>query len=202
MNVDTWDERLKLQEKRRFENYKTVRISLDTARVDHRYDFAGDFLYVETYSSPSAAAMVKFNKNTNDALGLKHNTRIETVFTTLYVTNTAQVGEWIEIIIGIDFRKYDPEITTQPEPQPIIKLTHLGADTNVTPAARIAGFVIIKAHSRNTDIAWIDFGQAAVQNGCLPLEPGDSIATPISNLNRINANFAVGGESVWIMNLL
>lgn len=202
MNIDTWDDRLKLQADRKWENYKTLRISLDTARTNHRYDLAGDFLYVEAYSSPSAAATAKFNKNTNDPLDLKHNTRIETVFTTLYITNEAQAGEWIELIVGIDFRKYDPEITSRPEPQAVIELTHASADTNVTPAAQIAGFVIIKAHSRNTDIAWIDFGQAAVQDSCLPLEPGDEIAIPISNLDQINANFEVGGEKVWIVNLL
>ena len=202
MKVDTWDDRLKLQADRKWENYKKWRIALDTARADHRYDFAGDFLYVEAFSSPSAAATVRFNKNTNDALDLQHNTKIETVFTTLYITNTAQAEEWIDIIVGIDFRKDDPQVSDQQEPQAVIELTHAAANTNVAPASQIANFVIIKAHTRNTDIAWIDFGQAAVQDGCLPLEPGDTIALPISNLDQINANFEIGGEKVWIVNLL
>lgn len=202
MNVDTWDDRLKLQADRKWENYKKWRIALDTARDLHRYDIAGDFLYVEKFSSPSAAATVRFNKNTNDAIDLQHNTKIETVFTTLYITNTAQAGEWIDLIVGIDFRKDDPQIADQQEPQAVVKVTNGSADTNTTPAAQISNFVIIKAHTRNTDIAWIDFGQAAVQDDCLPLEPGDTITVPISNLDQINVNFEIADEVVWIVNLL
>ncbi|RKY11458.1 MAG: hypothetical protein DRP65_04145 [Planctomycetota bacterium] len=200
--IDTWPDRLRLQEKRGFENYKIITINLSSARANQWYNFAGDFLYVESVSSPSAAATIKLNRDRLDSLSLRLNTVIKSVFTGFYITNTAQAGESLTLIVGIDFEKYAAAISQQPEPQTVVELTHASANTNVTPASAPARIAIIKAHSRNTDIAWIDFGQAAVQDSCLPLEPGDTITVPISNLDQINANFEVGGEFVWIVNLL
>jgi len=74
-----------------------------------------------------------------------------------------------------------------------------GANTNVAAAAHICNRALIKADVNNTQIVWIDFGVAAVQNNCLPLDPGEWIKVQLSNTNRINANFKVGGEIVYIV---
>jgi len=39
---------------------------------------------------------------------------------------------------------------------------------------------------------------AAVQNNCMPLDPGEWVRVSISNTDQIHANFEVGGEIVYI----
>lgn len=68
----------------------------------------------------------------------------------------------------------------------------------MSPVAQICNLVLIKADVNNTQIAWIDFATAAVQNACMPLDVGEWIKTSLSNLDRIHANFEVGGECVFI----
>jgi len=195
-----WDDRLKEQVKRDWENYKKKRLDLSTAQNDLRLDLAGEFLYVEAVSSASATATVKLNRDKNDAITLSHQTKIRTVFTTLYITHAAQAGEWIDIIIGVDFSKTDPQLADPGTAQPVIEITNIAADTNTIGAAAIATVVVIKADPQNVDIAWIDFTTPAVQDACFPLEPGDSLTARIDNVNQVNVNFEVANDQVWIVN--
>lgn len=64
---------------------------------------AGEFFYVERASSAAANAEVKLNRNTNSSLYLADGIAIETLFAKFFLTNTAQAGEWIDIIIGSNF---------------------------------------------------------------------------------------------------
>ncbi len=77
-------------------------------------------------------------------------------------------------------------------------MTHANADTDVAAAANPCNRAMIKADVNNTQVAWIDFGVAAVQDNCMPLDAGESITVSISNTDRIHANFEVGGEIVYI----
>lgn len=200
-DVKNWDQRLGDQSKRDWDNYLRRRIYLDEPRINGLMAVAGEYLYVEKVSASVASASVRINRNTNDDISLVVGTRIETVFKELYITNTAQAGEWIDLIIGINFKYYRPygDVTEQARARAVVPLTHQNANTNVTPAAQICDAVLIKANVLNTGIAWINFGVAAVQNACLPLNPGESVTVHLSNLNQINANFAVGGEYVFIV---
>ncbi len=195
-----WEERLGEQVKRDWENYKRKRLDLSVAQENLKLDFAGEFLYVENVSSASAAATVRLNRNANDEIALIHQTKIFTVFTTLFITHAAQAGEWIDLVIGVDFSKEDPQHSDPGEAQPVIEITNGSADTNTTAAAAISTIVIIKADPQNIDIAWIDFGQAAVQDSCFPLEPGDSLTVRVPNIDQINVNFEVANDQVWIIN--
>jgi len=203
--IKNWDTRLADQNNRGWDNYFRRRLHLDTARVLELWAISGEYLYIEEVSSNSAGASIVLNRNTNDPLDLVKGTKIETVFIKTYITNDAQPGEWIDLIIGINF-KYSKSLSgladVGGEAQPVVKLTHANPNTNVTPASQIANRVCIKADVNNTQTAWIDFRTAAVQNACFPLEAGESIEIAISNLDQINANFEVGGECVFIVHEL
>ncbi len=196
MPLDTWDENLAAQKRRGFINYSVVTIDLATARTNELKHIPGDILYVKAVSSNSAAATVRFNLTKNDEVDLKLHTRIETVFTSLFISNEVQTGEWMELVIGINF--YIENLLQSSELQPVIVITHANADTNVAGAANPCNAVIIKADVKNVGIVWIDFGNAAVQDVCYPLDPGEWIRGDISNTDQINANFEVGGEKVFV----
>ena len=198
--MDDWDARLQDQVDRDWTNYHRHRFDLTTARTDLFFAFAGDFLYVARASSASAAAAIKFNRARNDRLDLQAGTTIKTVFKNFWLTNVAQSGEYIDVIVGVNFEKMDPLVEQSRQARAVVEITHAIANNNQAGADQIAERVVITASPLNTDIAWIDFGQAAVQDNCYPLEPGDSVTVRTSNLNQINVNFEVGGESVWIIN--
>jgi len=200
--IKNWDQRLTDQQNRGWHNYLRRRIHLDRARVVEPLLIAGEFIYVEEVSSASASASICLNQNQNDPLDLIQGTEIKTIFVAMYLTNEAQPGEWIDLLIGINFG-YKKPLTGQNmnlQAQPVVELTHAIANTNVTPAQQICTKVLIKADVNNTQTAWIDFRTPAVQNACFPLDPGDSIDDVLlPDLNQINANFEVGGEKVFIV---
>ncbi|MBA7518478.1 hypothetical protein ES705_10548 [subsurface metagenome] len=103
-DIKNWEERLKDQVQRGWDNYFHHRIDLSIARTDEIVMLAGEFLIVEESSSASATASVKLNMDKNDALRLRKGVGIETVFVKLYLTNTAQPGEWLNLIVGINFK--------------------------------------------------------------------------------------------------
>ena len=197
MPLDTWEENLAAQKRRGFINYSVITIDLATARTNELHHVPGDILYVNKVSSKSAAATARFNLTKNDEVELKLHSRIETVFTSLFISNEAQAGEWMELVIGINFKVSNLNIPSRSELQPVITITNASADTNQAGAAHPCNEALIKADVKNTGIVWIDFGNAAVQDACYPLDPGEWIRGDISNTDRINANFEVGGEKVF-----
>lgn len=198
-DIKAWEERLKRQMLRGWDNYVRRRIDLSNARSLEYWGITGEFLYIEEVSSESAKAGIRINRNTNDELDLELNTIIKTIFTNFYITNEAQTGEWIDIIIGINFEYYKKARgVLADEVQQVLNLTHVNADTDVAAAAHPCNRALIKADINNTQTAWIDFGVAAVQNNCIPLDAGEWIQVAISNTDRIHANFEVGGEIVYI----
>jgi len=102
-DIKTWDQRLIDQVRLGWENYKHIRIDLTTARTDQSFNFAGEFIYVEATSSALAVAKIKLNRNTNDALDFELGTFIKTIFVEVFITNTALQGEWLDIVVGINF---------------------------------------------------------------------------------------------------
>ena len=199
--IKNWEERLRNQVLKEWHNYDRHRIDLSTVRIAEPWYYPGEFLYIEKVSSESALATIRLNRNTNDAIDLQVGTVIKTIFKEFYITNTAQADEWIDIIIGINFEYYKQFAAGGliSEAQQVLNLTHANPNTNVAAAAHVCNRALIKADVNNTQTAWIDFGVAAVQNNCLPLDAGEWIRVQLSNTNRINANFEVGGEIVYIV---
>lgn len=199
MQHDTWEENLAAQKRRGFINYSVVTVDLATARTNELIHIPGDILYVNSVSSKSAAATVRFNLTKNDEVDIKHHTRIGTVFTSLFISNEAQADESMELVIGINFNVSNLNIQSRSVAQQVLNLTHANPDTDVQAAAHPCNSAIIKADPQNTGLAWIDYGAAAVQDDCYPLDPGEWVRADISNTDQVHANFEVGGEKVFII---
>jgi len=200
-DITAWDRRLKEQVLKGWENYSRQRIDLSAARTVEYFGQTGEFLYIEKASSESAKATVRINRNTNDEIDLELGTVIKTIFQVLYITNEAQAGEWVDIIIGINFEYYKGSqgAGLGAEVRQVLNLTHANPDTDVAGTAAPCNRVLIKADVNNTQTAWIDFGVAAVQDSCIPLDAGEWIEVSISNTDQIHANFEVGGEIVFLV---
>ena len=199
-DIKSWDQRLTDQVDRKWENYLRRRIHLDDARALERISIAGEFLYVEEVSSASAGALIRFNRNTNDALDLDYGTVVKTVFTDIFINNDAQPDEWIDIVVGINFEYYKQQglDILAAEAQACIILTNVGVG-NVVAAANPCNRVLVRAHTANGGTVWIDFSQAGVVNACYELTAGDAISVPCNNTDRINGWFTVGGDIVTIV---
>jgi hypothetical protein len=196
--MKTWEQRLEEQVRRGYDNYKVIMLDLSVLRDNEPVTFAGDLFYVKAVSSDNATALVRINKTKNDTLELKLHTKIDTVFTKLFLTNTAQAGEWIELIVGCDFGIKNI-LDRRPEAQATLIVTHVNANTNVAAAAHVCRAVLLKSSTKNTATTWVDIGTAAVQGSCIPLEPGDSLSIDLTNTDKINANFEVGGEKLFVV---
>ena len=109
-DIQAWEGRLKQQELRGWDNYMRRRIDLSNARAAEQWGIAGEFFYVEQVSSESAKAGIRLNRNTNDQIDLEIGTIIKTIFTSFYITNTAQSEQWIDVIVGINFEYYKKTI--------------------------------------------------------------------------------------------
>lgn len=102
-DISEWDKRLKEQLERSFHNYHKRRIDLSVAREDKKYNWTGETLIVEKASSSSAIATVRLMFEDADELTLGENVEINSIFNRVFLSNTAQPDEWIDIIAGINF---------------------------------------------------------------------------------------------------
>lgn len=199
--MKTWEQRLDEQVKRRFDNVKKIRINLATARLDDELTIPGDFIYIENASSSAAVCTCKLDKDASASINLYAGTRIETVFTKLYISNDAQANQWIDVVIGIDFNfSRDLDAEDSGTAAAVVIITNAVANTNTIGAAAAATKrILIKADINNTRPVWINFNTAAVQGSCFPLDPGDSLSVRIANINQINANFEFANEKIFVV---
>ena len=102
-DIVNWDQRLKDQAGKGWDNYSVKRIDLSQARTNHPVRVPGEFLCISDSSSGSAVATVRLNRTSNPSLNLEEDVEIKTIFTILYISNAALVDEWIDLTIGINF---------------------------------------------------------------------------------------------------
>lgn len=206
-DIKSFEERLASHCEKKWSNYERLRIDLSIARNYYKFDVAGEFIEIEQASDADATAGLILDFANRDVINIGEHRIIETVFSRFFISNAAQVGEWLDLLIGRNFKSHVYGTGTgtgggggtgATEVQQVLNLTHANPNTSVQAAANACIEAIIKADVENTDIAWIDFGAAAAQNSCIPLDPGEWIKVPITNTNRIYANFEVGGEIVYI----
>jgi len=201
-DIKAWDHRLTDQSKKGWDNYKRVYIDLTSARDLQPFIVSGEFIFVEASSSASANAAIRLNRNTNDPLVLRTGTTIKTVFKEFYITNTAQPGEWLRLVVGINFEYYAEQFgaeAQQSEAQPAFVITNANPNTNTVGAAHVCNRVLIRARTNNAGIAYVNFGAPAVVLTSFELTAGDAISVPLSNTNRINVLFANGGDKVCVI---
>lgn len=193
-----WEQRLSEQVKRGWNNYVVRRINLDTARSNEKFAIAGEFLYIEKASSQLITLTVRLNRPGNDEIDLVPGSVICSCFESFYLTHIAQAGQWIDLFCGIDFKYEKKDPGTTGEVQAAVIVTNANANTNQAAAAHPCRKAIIIASLSNTANVWFDIGVAAVQGSCGVLGPGDSFMCDISNTNKINCNFGVGGEKAFV----
>jgi len=83
--------------------------------------------------------------------------------------------------------------------QPCITITNVSADANTVGANHACKVVLIRAHTTNTGLVWIDINNAAVAGSCYPLDTGDAVSFRTTNTNLINALFKVANEKVTVI---
>jgi len=83
--------------------------------------------------------------------------------------------------------------------QPCIIITNVNPDANTVGAAHACKRVLIRAHTINTGLVWVDFNNAAVALACYPLDAGDAVSVPLTNTNLINCLFKVANEKVTVV---
>ena len=83
--------------------------------------------------------------------------------------------------------------------QPAITITNANADADTQGAAHACKAVLVRAHTINTGLVWVDFGAAAVALACYPLAAGDAIAVPLTNTNLVHCLFKVANEKVTVI---
>lgn len=197
--MSNFEKKLSEQVEKRYEKYKTYRINLSTANLDHQISLAGNFLCIDEVSSGSAQAQIKIDHDRSDPINLQLHTIIKTMFYTLFLSNEAQPGEWIEILVGCDFDLIRREVGKIIESQSCVVITNVAANTNTVGPASVSDIVLFKADVVNVGVVWIDFGIPAVQNACLPMDPGDWSRHHLSNLNQLNVNFEIANERLIVV---
>jgi hypothetical protein len=197
-DIKSFDARLADQVKERWSNYERIRLDLTTARNYYLYDIAGEFLSVERVSSNLAAAEIRLDYPNRDEINFGRGRIVETLFKRFFVSNAVLSGEWMDLIIGRNFKTMKTGQSRLREAQQVLNITNVAANTNTVCAAGAVQAAHIKADVNNTGIVWIDFGVAAVQNSCIPLDPGEWVIMPISNTSRINANFVIANEIAYV----
>jgi len=102
-DIKNWDQRLRDQAGKGWDNYSVKTIDLSQARINHPVRVPGEFLCVSDSSSGSAVATVKLNRTSNPPLNLEEDVEIKSIFTILFISNEALVDQWIDLTIGINF---------------------------------------------------------------------------------------------------
>lgn len=198
-SVLTFKERLADHVKEKWSNYERIHVELGIARNYIKLDIAGEFIAVDEVSSGLAAVTIHLDRPNRHALNFYRGSQVETLFECMYVSNAALTGEWMELIIGRNFRAWHDSLAAQlTEALQVLNVTNVAANTNTVCAAQACKAAHIKADVQNVDMSWIDYGVAAVQDSCVPLDPGEWVIVPLSNTNRINVNFEVGGDVVYV----
>jgi len=198
-DISSWDQRLGDQVHRNWNNYTRRRIDLATARNDEMVSLAGEFLYVEEVSSESALATLRLNRNTNDSIDLRRNVILKTIFNRLYLTNTAQAGEWIDLLVGVNFEyQVGSNIERAEIAQGCFFMFNIAALTDTVGPNLPCNSVLLRSNPVNTDYIDVNFGAAALIPTIFRLYPGDWMGVRLDNTNKIHALFAVSLERLFV----
>ncbi len=96
---DAIGDEIREQEQSRLSNYRIVTIPLDVARADVEISVAGSLIYVQEITG---SASVRLSESKNSLLSLNRYGQIQTAFTRLFLTNTAQADRKVILLIADD----------------------------------------------------------------------------------------------------
>jgi len=83
--------------------------------------------------------------------------------------------------------------------QPCVILTNATPNADTQCAAHSCRRALVKAHTANAGLVWVNFGAAATDGGCVDLLPDGSISVPATNTNQIHALFKTGGDKLTVV---
>ena len=197
ITLSPWTDRLQAMAARHYKNYKPVLIDLSTAHDLTALDMSGDFAMVYKSSSKSALAQIRLNDTHVDALDFRAGTTVQTVFTKAYLSNDAQPGQWLILLVGIDFDMTILE--SKGTAQPVEFLTCVQVGDDYAGIDNAIDRVLIRALPNNVGTAWINFKTTAFVNQCLPLKAGDSLAVNLANYRQLHVTFDTVGDTIAVV---
>jgi len=83
--------------------YSVLTLDLGIARTNQMIEMMGGFIYCLNSSSPSMAISVKLNNSANDSIPLSRQYGIIGQFKKFFLTNTAQSGITVNLLISSNF---------------------------------------------------------------------------------------------------
>ncbi len=195
--LEQWKAQLAEQVKKGLDQYTAVKIPLDTPRENEVIHVAAGSLCVQDSSSRGAKATIRLNRVGAGDLTLEKGVQIDCAFKAIFLTNAGQAGAWLEIVFGREFRiglsdRHGGQV------QPCFIVTNATPNVNTIAEAHVCSAALVRAHPANAGLAWVNFGAAATDGGCYPLEKTDAVAVPAGNTNQINVLFKTGGDKVTV----
>jgi len=188
-----------------YKKYQELTFDLGTARTDEELEISGDFILVEYLDG---SAYIKLDNPGHDAIDLSRIKQIKTSpqkFNKIYITNTAQSGKTLKLLIG-GAASFTAEATKLGE----IKISgytatdifHGQVDVGTTEVQLTTETdclsITIKADDDNTDDVYIGKSGVTTSNG-LRLRPGQAITIYISNPSVLYAISGTAGQKVYIL---
>ncbi len=101
MELDLFVKRAEYFAKHKDNPYQIIRILLDSARDNVQITRAGDLIKVIRASSDDANIDIRFNMVDAPLLNFKRYRKVETYFQNIYISNDAQAGEWVDVLIAV-----------------------------------------------------------------------------------------------------
>ena len=84
--------------------------------------------------------------------------------------------------------------------EPCIIITNASIDTSTPGANNACKKGLVRSHTTNTGLIWVNTGgAAAVEGSCYPLAKGDAVSFRTTNTNQIACLFKVANEKVTVL---
>ena len=189
----------------------TRRIDLDNERNEELLKLGGNFIWAARASSYTALAEIGFQQQGQGRIPFQQGSAVRVgPFDRIYLTNTAQSGEWIEIVVVREetgnFAIENPgsAFDTVQFSTPTSINTSSDVNISASSSALVVGAnsnrkeAVIRSLSSNTNTARIGGGGVGATSG-IPLEPGQSFTLSVTdNINAYNEDDTGDGSDVTI----
>ena len=81
--------------------YQIIRIPLDNVRTNELLVRAGDLVKIVHASSDTARLDIRLNFINVPVIQMQRYRKVDTFFQVIYLTNTAQQSEWVDLLIAV-----------------------------------------------------------------------------------------------------
>ena len=187
---------------------RRLRIALDSAAVNREMPATGTWLYVVEASSRAALARVEFNEQRGDKFPIREGLFLSGLeFNVLWIENTAQAGEWLDILFGVEtqgnVRIVNPTsaISSFELTKGTTFVTPLNASVGVAAASVLAAFAgrreaLLQSDAGNAGIIYVGHDATVGPGRGLRLDPGQSLV--LSTSDDIFAEATIAAQTLRI----